>query len=55
MPQFTPCQQPRQNKEDLGPLIAPVTLEDCPFGAQRLPAILCHTQKLGKQFEKDIG
>jgi hypothetical protein len=51
----SPYPQRRQNKRDLGPLIAPVGLEDCPFGAPRLPAILSHTEKLGKQFEKDIG
>jgi hypothetical protein len=55
MPQFTPDRQPRQDKEDLGPLIAPERLEDSLFEAQRLPTILCHTKKLGGRFEKDIG
>ena len=43
-----------KDKEDPEPLIAPVGLEDCPCG-QRFSAILCHTQKLGERFEKDIG
>jgi hypothetical protein len=55
MPQFTPDRQSRQDKEDLGSLIARERIEDWLFEAQRLPAILCHTEKLGEQFEKDIG
>jgi hypothetical protein len=55
MPQFNPDRQSRQDAEDLGSLIAPERLEDCLFEAQRLAAILRHTEKLGERFEKDIG
>jgi hypothetical protein len=53
MPQLTPTSDGSKTR-DLGPLIAPVGWRIALRGAE-LPAIICHTQKLGKRFEKDIG